>query len=443
MTVLNNWEYNTLLNQRQNVKITSAMGATTVHLTVDTSYHTFDLGPGGQEYGYNYSHTSALNSSRIKDWYSIIKDTFGNGTHVWSYFGIDVPVVGPFTFDVRKVFSAPYVITGYSSVSKNTAAIERAKNSYLNLTQILSITVGFNFPSQLDISYNDAMTAGTTSVATITYVPSDKMEIYAKFNYTVKANLSFWLVQATYAQNFSNTITLDIDTKQVSSLADLLGLNSYTLKDQSLNSYLTLTGLAFYPKLFGTILEGSLQLDVWHILDTLLAPSFPVAGALLKAIGFIVDGLVISLDFSVSGVVTLPISTSSNAVSLNTSEITFSEDKLVNFVEITSTAGASDFDLVVGNISYGLNFNIEWVLSLSFKSPISAFIGGFDWSLGVFPNYTKKLLDVPGGSMSISIVSETTTPPPKGTSSEVAVPFVMSSLVMVLIILPITRKRKY
>ncbi len=86
MSEIYNWEYDTLLNKRKDVSMTSAMGAKTVELNVDTSYHTFDLGPGGEKYGFNYTEVSSLNDTRIKSWYSIIEDTINNGSKYWSFF---------------------------------------------------------------------------------------------------------------------------------------------------------------------------------------------------------------------------------------------------------------------------------------------------------------------------------------------------------------------
>ena len=88
MSEIKDWEYDSLLNRRKDVSISTLMGAKSVELTIDTSYHTFDLGPGGNEYGFNYNKTSALNDSRIKSWYSIIEDTFDNGTKNWSYIAL-------------------------------------------------------------------------------------------------------------------------------------------------------------------------------------------------------------------------------------------------------------------------------------------------------------------------------------------------------------------
>ena len=110
LSAMENWGYDLLFSK--DVRIGSSLGLTTFELTVDTSYHTFDFGPGGAEYGFNYL-IEELSSTQIRDWYKIMDETFINGTHEWSYFGIDVPVTGPFTFDVTQVFNAPFIISGY------------------------------------------------------------------------------------------------------------------------------------------------------------------------------------------------------------------------------------------------------------------------------------------------------------------------------------------
>jgi len=410
MSALNNWEYNSLLNQKKNVRTSSLLGSTTVELTVDTSYHTFDLGPGGNEYGFNYNTTSSLNDTRIKSLYSIIEDTFNNGTRNWSYFGIDIPEVGPFTFDVTQVFSAPHVITGYSTVSKDTAAVERARNSYLNVTQSLDVTIGYNFPSKLDVHYPDEMSTGSSAVASLTYTPSDKLQISVGFDYHLDANMSFWLVQASISQDFNHTFTFDIDSATVSSLAQILNLNGFELDDQNLFTFLDLTGLTINPKLFGTMIEGSLVLDLWGVIDSLIRPSYPLAVPVLDAIDYLIDDFSLNLDFAVAGVVSVPVSTSDSAVTLNTSEIVFTEDKLTQYVEITTSDQISaDFNLVIGDISYGLNFSVDWNISFAFDTPLSQFVGDLGWDIGVFPNYTSNLISSPGATVSVSLAGLPTT----------------------------------
>jgi len=449
MSAINNWEYDTTLNRHTNAKMTSSIGTTTVQMTVDTSYHTFDLGPGGNEYGYAYTNTSALNDSRIKGWYAGIQDTFDNGTRNWSYVGIDIPEVGPFTFDVTQLFKAPYVITGYSSVSKDTAAIDRARNSYLNMTQSLDITIGYNFPSVLHMSYDDQISPGSTTMVQFTYEPSTNLEVSIGFTYHLQANLSFWLVQASFNQTINNTLTFDIDTAKVSSLADLLGLGSYSLEDQNLNSFLSLTGLTFYPRLFGTIMEGSVELDLWHIMDTLIRPTFPLAAVVLDAIGFFLDHFILSLDFALSGVVTIPLEINGSGITANATSLTFTEDTLTQWVKLTIPASLTQFEIGYNNASYGLNFAIDWVLNAGLKAPINSFVNDFSWTIGVFPDVTTSLKTADGsGSQIIELLTPSssttnTTPTPRAKDSPAAGAPVSFLAVIVALPVIVSIRRKY
>jgi len=408
MSEIKDWEYDSLLNRRKDVSISTLMGAKSVELTIDTSYHTFDLGPGGNEYGFNYNKTSALNDSRIKSWYSIIEDTFDNGTKNWSYFGIDVPEVGPFTFDVTQVFSVPFVLTGYKTVSQDTTAIERAKNSFLNVSQSLEIFINYNFPSTLDVTYENYVSPGTKSIAKFEYITSEKLEISIDFEYELRANLSFWLVQTSFNQSFLGSFDFDVDTGLISSVAEKLGLDSFELDDQELGSYVDLTNLRFYPQLFGEILEGSLELDLWNVIENMIGIFYPGASVILNVIDFFIDKFVLSLDFSVSGVVSVPISTSDSNIMLNTTELVFDPDNLIQYVELSIGDNIEeDFVFIIGDISYGLNFKIEWVLRCGLESPINNFVSGFDWVIGVYPSLTENLIETEGESFPVSISTET------------------------------------
>ncbi len=66
--------------------------------------------------------------------------------NIGAFFGIDVPNVAPFTFDVKQVFNAPYVIKGFDTLKKASLdQLNRAKNSMLNITQLLEIKVKLQF----------------------------------------------------------------------------------------------------------------------------------------------------------------------------------------------------------------------------------------------------------------------------------------------------------
>jgi len=414
MSEIYNWEYDTLLNKRKDVSMTSAMGAKTVELNVDTSYHTFDLGPGGEKYGFNYTEVSSLNYTRIKSWYSIIEDTINNGSKYWSFFGIDVPNVAPFTFDVKQVFNAPYVIKGFDTLKKTSLdQLKRAKNSMLNITQLLEIKVSYNFPSKIDMSYDNQFTAGTTQIVKFEYILKNEVEIIVEYKYQIQANLSFWMMQGDFKQIFEGKFEFDINTGIIKSIAEKVNLDKFMVEDKEISEYLSLSGLTFYPNIFGTIIDGSFVIDLWDLTKTLITKytlNDPLTKTILEIIGFFIDHLELSLDFEVAGVMSVPISVSDENVQLNQTNLIFKENDMVEYVEIViPNEIMNDFTLIIEKVSYGLNFNIEWIFGFGLISPLNKFLLDLEWSLGVYPDLISSLIDTPGGDFDFIVEKDTST----------------------------------
>jgi hypothetical protein len=422
MSDLYDWEYDTLFNRRQDARISSFLGYYTFELTVDTSYHTFDFGPGGEEYGFNYTTVNDLNSSRINQWYSEIQDTFDNGTKVWSYFGIDVPVVGPFTFDVKQVFKAPFVISSYSTVVSDTTAIQRAKDTYLNVTQSLDITVGFNFASDLSIELPTMISPGATEMVTLSYAPSTGMELFISYQYSLGANLSYWFIQPCFNINLNGSLSFNIDFATVSAIGEALGIASFGLEDIELGNYINLSNLLITPKFFGVLMEGNVDIYLWSFIRDQINISFTSAFPLTQAIDFFIDDLTLNINFVLQTVVTVPVSTSNPDLTLNETELVFEEGQLNQVLELSlaSSATATEVDLILGTISYGLNFHINWGLILSFNSPLSKLVDDLSWDIATFPDITGDLMDSPGKGYTIDTgytTSTTTTTTTTPTSS--------------------------
>ena len=398
---ITNWEYATLLHT--NAFSYSPNGAVTVELTVETSYHSFDLGPifsSGAYYGFNYAITD-LTDAEIVDMYSIIQDTFDAGVHFWTYFGIDVPIVAPFSFDVTQVFTAPYAINAYANVIDNTAAITRAKNSRLDINITGYIGVGFEVPSTLQITHPDTMSAQTNTLTFELQPNTDQTVITLYYGLHVNISYVFWFMSGNVLYDHEGEIAFKPFTNETKAVAGLLGFGDYEKSDVQILSYLT-GSLTLHPTLLGTILEGVLKLNILDVIDAIFGAD-PDVKIIVKVLEFIIDDFSLTMTASLVASVQHDISTTMPGVTFSKTSLEYT-DNTPQTVDVTIPAGADlsqGFTLTVGNVGYVLDFSVAWSLDLAMKSPISTVVPDISIPIGTYPEWSAQLFTANSGSITI------------------------------------------
>lgn len=431
MSALENWEYD--LFSSKDVRIGSSLGLATFELTVDTSYHTFDLGSGGAEYGYNYV-VEELSSTQILDWYKIMDETFENGTHSWSYFGIDVPVTGPFTFDVTQVFNAPYIISGYSHVVADAGKLMLAQNSGLKLDQSFVLWGELSFPGKMKISHPASVAPGGTATAELTLVKSDLMVLTIGYNYTISIDFAYWFLQTNTTYSVDGMMIFDMDTGKLTPVVSKLGLSEYTAKDISLASdYLTLDSLTISPKLIGNLLHGQVTIDLWAILEDAMITATPRAKRIFRILDFLIFAMVKTVLFSLDTYVEGTISTESNSATTSISNLKFTEDSMTIPVELDFTGVPSDtsVEFLISELNYIISFTADWYFVILFNIPFIPLLIGLIWYMGTNPSLSAELLYSNGGSFTINVEDSTS-----------ALPFESLFLFALVPIAVINKKRK-
>ncbi|RMG25855.1 MAG: hypothetical protein D6732_21965 [Methanobacteriota archaeon] len=392
---IRNWEYDSLLNLRKNALRTSLMGYNTIDLTVDTSYHTFDLGPGGTQYGYDYP-VDALTDAVLKDWFLEINETFNLGTKIWSAFGVDVPVVAPFTHDVTQVFTFPYLISGYHNVVEEAGAITRARNSQVLINQTLTVDTTFRFEGNLVIDYLSTAQPGSTGNMNIT-LDLDPNNFFVDLGYTYLMNtsLSYFFIQSVFLYNTSQTMSLNIPLETVNSLLDRLGYGSYSMENQPLASFVELEHLTLKPELVGTIANGSLNVQLWGIITNLLKTAVPEAIALIELADRLIDALTLSIGFLLETLVRADIAIETPGVTAGLTSLEFSETSKTVTVPLTYDSNADlsqGISVNFSNINLDMDFSVNWGLGVYFTFPISKLIEKIEWDIGSFPSLTSNLV---------------------------------------------------
>lgn len=406
LSAMENWGYDLLFSK--DVRIGSSLGLTTFELTVDTSYHTFDFGPGGAEYGFNYI-IEELSSTVIREWYKIMDETFLNGTHEWSYFGIDVPVTGPFTFDVTQVFDAPYIISGYSNVVADVGRLTLAQNSGLKIDHTFNLWGELSFPGKMRISHPANIVSGGTAIAELTMEKSDKVILTIGYNYTAKIEFAYWFIQTNSTYYVDGELVFDIHADNIISRISRLGLSEYLLDHISLESnYLTLDSLVISPKLFGNLLSGEVSIDIWEIIRDNIGSASPRARNIFINLNYFIYTMPLVASFSLDTYVEGKLNSESSGASTSITNLKFTEDTLTIPVQIDfpNTNSDTSIKFLISDLNYVIGFTIDWFLVINFRWPISFFISSLTWSLGEYPSLSAELMQSNGGSFSIVVGKE-------------------------------------
>ncbi|OLS22942.1 MAG: hypothetical protein HeimC2_17860 [Candidatus Heimdallarchaeota archaeon LC_2] len=398
LSEITDWQYG--LVSSENAFTYTPNGVVSVHMTVETSYHTFDLGPGGTEYGFAYAITP-LTDDTIIELYSIIEDTFDAGVHIWTYFGIDIPKVAPFTFDVTQVFTAPYGITAYANVIDNAAAITRAQNARLDIDVSGYIGLNFEVPAEVEITHPTQLSYGTNSLSLALKPNIDQTEITLFYGLSVNISYVFWFMSGEILYDQQGEITINPFTDEVTSLAGLLGLGDFERSDIEINDYLS-AGFVLHPTLLGPIIEGELSLNLLEVIKNIFKAN-PYVRIIIFLLEFIVDDFSLTLSATLEAVIRHDIQTTSMGVSLSQSTLTYS-DETPQTIDVIIEEGvdlSQGVVLTIPEADYDLDFYVDWSLELGFKSPIDSVIPDISIPIGTLPSWTANLLTSTGGSVTI------------------------------------------
>ncbi|MHA2253178.1 MAG: hypothetical protein ACXAD7_22645 [Candidatus Kariarchaeaceae archaeon] len=425
-----NWPYSTLSSA--SAWSYSPIGMVTIDLTVETSYHTFDLGPGGNEYGFNYD-VSALTDDIIRQFYAEAAETFELGVHIWTYFGVDVPYVAPFAHDITQVFTKPYLISAYSSIVEDAAKITRAQNTYFNIKIAGYIGIELIVPADLTVSYPSKLSSGTHAIEFDITPQTDDIKVILTYGLSVNVSYLFWFLEGDFDFNHEGSITINPLKNEVVALAKLLGMDMYEKENVPLGAFISLPTLNIYPTMTGTIIDGSLSLDLATVLSSVLVGIFPPIAPLVKLLEFAIDGIYLVVNATLAGSIKHPLTTNTDGVSFDVSEVTYQS----NTAQTVAMTIEDDVDLSKGislnlqEASYILSFDAEWSVQLVFNSPVSIVLDDIVVDIGTYPNWTANALQSDGGNLLLEAEAETSN----------GIDFRFSSMVIAITIFSVIRRR--
>ena len=362
------------------------MGLPTAQLTVETSYHSFDLGDasvlvGGEEYGQNYT-VNYMTDNIIKDLYGSLNRSFHEGL-LETY---QTPKYSPFSFDLCQPFESPYIINNFPTLLTDASAFNGAKERNLFGLEIeKNIDISMSIPYSASMDFPERLTPGTpySSEVSLT-LNSDSASISVDYFVNIYANYSLWFFEKEINLTLENTITLDFGRNTLT-----FGDFSIDLEDSStigtdLSNFVefTITGNL---QLVGTILESEIKIKLNEILKNYL-PQFSI----------LVDMFFEELNFLIkpelSGSIDFGLYLDNDGYDLN---ILNTSSQLIP-IEYTPRAIINPddrLDLILKNFEYQTQFSVDWGLQVIWPTVVSSLLQVDSWNkeLGTWPDFEMEI----------------------------------------------------
>jgi len=407
------WDYGL---SSKDVRVRGWAGSFTMEMTVDTSFHTFDLGPGGvDEIAFNYP-VYLLTDDALINMYKELNSTFTEGTHLVSALGIDIPKVSPFPFDITSVFEAPYIITAYDTIAESAGDFERARSSRLEYEYNLTVGVELVLPSTINITLPSSTNQGTSFEVSMDFETNeDELEIIFPYSLDIYTNFSFWFTSSAFDFNYEGVLSFDFINGYLEDQINETTYNSFSILDSiNIADLLAIRSLTINPNIIGEIASANIDLSIWKILSWII-DRIPSASAriLAKIVEFFIDDLVLSFELIVSGIVSTNLRSNDPDAQISNANITFNEGSLSQTITVTPSQGFhGEFQLIFSEFIYGLEFLANWSMTIDYTSIINNLIPDQTFHIGEGPSFNLDLLRTDGISVTLNIVemhTETTT----------------------------------
>jgi len=352
-------------------------------LTLETFYHTFDMGKstGGHVYGIPDGADTWMTDTIIKSWYGNLQLTYSGGTHATS--GNPTPWYQPFHWDILNPFNFPLVTT-YDTLVNNIAAYNNAKASKTFWVQtVASFNCTFTIPISYTLAVPKTISPGTACWINGTLAvdaTNTVLRVDYRIGFVLHVNLSW------YKKDFDFTLKgyFLIDTNGLKVNFAGMTFTWAGITKTFENDYLSVT-MALTPKIFGTLVEATVEFSVFSFLNTYF-PQYSVFKILKEVIGEIVYSADIKLVGGIQG--SIKANDAPIATFLFNSEAATSTSFSAKY-----TPSSSSLAISIGDIAYNLGFTVDHSIRLDFSKWLAFFIGSSDktWNIGTYPDISVAI----------------------------------------------------
>jgi hypothetical protein len=375
-------------------------GMPTFQATIETSYHQFDLGDAGgtdpMDMNRNYA-ILPMSDSIIREMYYTLNTSWEYGIHEVN--GHYTPNCAPFSWDVSQPFTRPYILNNYPKLCLDINAYNGASDAKQKWVEIKkNVTTTLDVPCTLSLDVPTTALPGE-QIDTDLNFHLDKsratLTLKVDLSIVINASLGFWSYE--WQTDLSQSVVLHIGTKTLEFVGDLLNfqteIDDFTFEGIELGAYCDITG-SISADLLGTIasLEFSIYLD--EILKAFIGPTY----------AWIVDALVDDICFTINpeivGYLSMDVAAGGSTI-VDDAQFTM-EDQVIPVSFIMPSSDTQEVHLEITDIKYGVNFQINWIVSINWSFVTGLFLDNYEINLGTWPIIA---IDLAEGTASLTTVA--------------------------------------
>ncbi len=371
-------------------------------MTITNSYHQMELGLVFNRVEadlYPLESTLVLmDDTVLRTGYLRLDEAFAStvntyeGVSLWNGGDYDVPTYMSLTLDMlRDPFQFPYLVDCWEDVAHYTESAETQEQSGFSydldfeLQLEVPATISLSIPEQVQV--NQQYDIGLN----VAMQPSD---IILRFIYDIDIgyDIDWWFLDFDKHATFDGQFEFKIDLQTLHDTLSQIELDSDGVGYRSLNNYITVNNFQTSSDLLGTLIDAEVEIHLLSALTDLLGAVTGI-GPLLEVLSIILDEVNLVAKPKLSGQLTAIVSTSNNAIELDTTELDFSEGQTSKTIGMTVVGGHSESGIVLQNMTYHMQFSTDWELEFDFTEGMNLFVDDFGIPLGTFPDITVSSTD--------------------------------------------------
>ena len=328
----------------------------------------------------------------IREGYGRLDEAFDSAINVYegvNLFGggdYRVPYNMSLTLDMlHNPFEFPYIVDCMEDIVHYTETAQDYREN--GLYYDIDLGLSFSVPATVTFDIPTQVTVGETYDVGID-LALDAEDITISFAYDILLEyvLHWWFIGFEDSVSYSGQCDFNVNLEEVSDLISFLGLSSESVTGDYHGEWITVSDFSTSTDLLGTMLDCTVEIHLLTILSDLLGATG--VGQLIDVLYIFFSDIDLIANPTLSGYVTADLLTENTAISLDTSELTFSEGTTQKTVQMTAVGGASQSGIRLSNMQYNVEFSTDWSVGFDFSDVMNYFVNDLDVPIGTFPTIT-------------------------------------------------------
>jgi len=366
-------------------------------MTITNSYHQMELGLVFNRVEANLlpleNTLVPMDDSVLRTGYLRLDEAFASsvntyeGVSLWNGGDYDVPTNMSLTLDMlRNPFQFPYLVDCWEDVAHYTESAEVQEQS--GFSYDLGFELQLEVPATVTLSIPEQVMVGQEYDIGLN-VAMQPEDIILRFIYDIDIgyDIDWWYLDFNKHATFNGQFEFKINLQTLDDTLNQIDLDSEGVGYKSLNNYVSVNEFQTSTDLLGTMLDAEVEIHLLSALTDLLGAVSGI-GPLLEVLSIILDEVNLVAEPQLTGQLTAIISTSNNAIELDTTELDFSEGQTSRTIGMTVAGGQSESGIILQNMTYHMQFATDWGLEFDLSDGMNLFVDDFSISLGTFPDIT-------------------------------------------------------